>query len=100
LASSAWQAPRARWRRGRVSFCLDEPAAGLSHGELDVLCAAILGVRSAQTFVLIVEHNVEFVLSFCDRVVVMNFGRKIAEGRPDEIRHNETVIEAYLGRKH
>ena len=65
-----------------------------------MLCAAILGVRSAQTSVLIVEHNVEFVLSFCDRVVVMNFGRKIAEGRPDEIRHNETVIEAYLGRKH
>jgi ABC-type branched-subunit amino acid transport system ATPase component len=79
---------------------LDEPAAGLSHGELDVLRAAILRMRSARTSVLIVEHNVEFVLSFCDRVVVMNFGRKIAEGRPDEIRHSEAVIEAYLGRKH
>jgi len=92
-------AARALASRPRL-LLLDEPAAGLSHGELDVLRAAILGVRSAQTSVLIVEHNVEFVLSFCDRVVVMNFGRKIAEGRPDEIRHSEAVIEAYLGRKY
>jgi ABC-type branched-subunit amino acid transport system ATPase component len=79
---------------------LDEPAAGLSRGELEVLRAAILRVRSRPTSILIVEHSVEFVLSLCDRAIVMNFGSKIAEGPPDEIRHSEAVVEVYLGRKH
>jgi len=92
-------AARALASRPRL-LLLDEPAAGLSRGELEVLRAAILRVRSRPTPILIVEHNVEFVLSLCDRAIVMNFGRKIAEGTPNEIRHSEAVVEAYLGRKH
>ena len=92
-------AARALASRPRL-LLLDEPAAGLSRGELEVLRAAILRVRSRPTSILIVEHNVEFVLSLCDRAIVMNFGRKIAEGSADEIRHSEAVVEAYLGRKH
>jgi branched-chain amino acid transport system ATP-binding protein len=91
-------AARALASRPRL-LLLDEPAAGLSRGELEVLRAAILRVRSRPTSILIVEHNVEFVLSLCDRAIVMNFGRKIAEGTPDEIRHSEAVLEVYLGRK-
>lgn len=79
---------------------LDEPAAGLTPHELATLREAILRVRSIGTSVLIVEHNVDFVLSLCEHVVVMNFGRKIADGTPGDIRRSEVVIEAYLGPRH
>ena len=92
-------AARALASRPRLVL-LDEPAAGLSQSELDALREAVIRVRSSRTSVLIVEHNVEFVLSLCEHVVVMNFGRKIAEGSPSEIRRSEAVVEAYLGRRH
>jgi branched-chain amino acid transport system ATP-binding protein len=77
---------------------LDEPAAGLAGPEIEALTAAIHRARDAGTTVLLVEHNVEFVLNLCDHVAVLHFGRKIADGPPAEIRKSEAVIEAYLGR--
>ena len=77
---------------------LDEPAAGLAGPEIEALTTAIHRARDAGTTVLLVEHNVEFVLNLCDHVAVLHFGRKIADGPPAEIRRSEAVIEAYLGR--
>jgi branched-chain amino acid transport system ATP-binding protein len=76
---------------------LDEPAAGLAPTEIDALAQAILRARDAGMTMLLVEHNVEFVLGICDHVVVMQGGRKIADGSPKEIRADAVVQEAYLG---
>ena len=77
---------------------LDEPAAGLVDPEIEALKAAIRRARDAGTTVLLVEHNVGFVMGLCDHVAVLHFGRKIADGTPAEVRKSEAVIEAYLGR--
>ena len=77
---------------------LDEPAAGLAGPEIEALSEAIRRARAAGTTVLLVEHNVEFVMGLCDHVAVLHFGRKIADGTPAEVRKSEAVIEAYLGR--
>jgi branched-chain amino acid transport system ATP-binding protein len=77
---------------------LDEPAAGLTEHESEVLAGVIRLIRQQGITVLLVEHNVPFVMQLVDRVVVLNFGRKIAEGKPDDIRANDAVAEAYLGR--
>jgi len=77
---------------------LDEPAAGLAGPEIEALSGAIRRVRDAGTTVLLVEHNVDFVMRLCDHVAVLHFGRKIADGTPEEVRGSEAVIEAYLGR--
>jgi branched-chain amino acid transport system ATP-binding protein len=77
---------------------LDEPAAGLNPAETDALrhhLGAICGERGIT--LLVVEHDMHFVGALCEQVVVLNFGRKIAEGTPDEIRADPLVREAYLG---
>lgn len=76
---------------------LDEPLAGLGAAEIEKLSSLILQMRSSGITILLVEHNVDFVNRIADEVVVLNYGRKIAEGSPAEIRSNEAVVKAYLG---
>jgi branched-chain amino acid transport system ATP-binding protein len=77
---------------------LDEPASGLNHEELEDLMALIRRVRDElQATVLLVEHHMNLVMRVSDRVVALDFGRKIAEGTPSEVQSNPELIRAYLG---
>jgi branched-chain amino acid transport system ATP-binding protein len=77
---------------------LDEPAAGLNDSETRALMGTIHDIRDRfQIAILLIEHNMELVMGICERIVVLNFGKTIAEGTPVEIRANDAVIEAYLG---
>ena len=77
---------------------LDEPASGLNHEEVTALGALIKHIRERlKLTVLLVEHHMSLVMSISDRVVALNFGRKIAEGSPAEVRAHPELIKAYLG---
>ena len=76
---------------------LDEPAAGLVSHERKTLTDLIKAIRDRGVAVLVIEHHMALIMEVCDRIVVLNFGSKIAEGTPAEIRSNQAVIDAYLG---
>ena len=78
-------------------LCLDEPAAGFNPAEKEVLQGLIRSIRDRGYTVLLIEHDMSLVMGVTDRIVVLDFGKKIAEGTPEEIRSNERVIAAYLG---
>jgi ABC-type branched-subunit amino acid transport system ATPase component len=76
---------------------LDEPAAGMNAEEIDQLDARIRKLKQDGLTVLLIEHHMELVMAVTDRIAVLNFGQKIAEGTPDEVQTNRLVQEAYLG---
>ena len=79
---------------------LDEPAAGMNPSETAELTETIRRIRDEFNIaVLLIEHDMSLVMGICEGIAVLNFGRIIAKGTPDEIRNNPQVIEAYLGKK-
>lgn len=78
---------------------LDEPFTGMTPQETDRLIDMIRGIRERGVTILLVAHDMRAVMRISDRIIVLNFGRKIAEGTPEQIQANEAVIEAYLGRE-
>lgn len=79
---------------------LDEPAAGMVAKERKDLAGLIQRIRERGTAVLVIEHHMGLIMEVCSRIVVLNFGQKIAEGTPAEIQRNPLVVDAYLGAAH
>jgi len=78
---------------------LDEPVAGMNPSEKTELMTEILNIKQRGFSIFMIEHDMRFVMGLCDRVAVLNFGKIIAEGTPDQIKNNQEVIEAYLGKE-
>lgn len=76
---------------------LDEPAAGMNEQETNELREMVLQLKRMGYTILLIEHDMKFVMNICDRIYVLNHGEPIADGTPDEVTHNTSVIEAYLG---
>lgn len=82
---------------GPKMILMDEPAAGLNSRETVELASLIMKIRQTGVTVVLVEHDMDLVMDICDSIVVLNLGKKLAEGTPREIQENQEVISAYLG---
>jgi len=105
--STAFDLTHAEQRRLMVAMALikdpdllllDEITSGMSGEECNGIMAMVKRIKENGTTVIMIEHNMRVAMSLCDHVVVISFGEKIAEGSPEEITRNETVLEAYLGK--
>ena len=79
---------------------LDEPAAGLNMRETATLAGTVRAIRDTGVTVLVVEHDMSLIMDVSDEIVVLNFGRKIAEGTPQQVQRDPEVVRVYLGDDH